>query len=471
MSTQTLHLVAGAGGGRSSPESDRFEDVLPSLLAIMARLREVERIAPVLVPEAPEALAEGLALDLPSEPRSWSEVAEDLERLVLCSPRTTTTAFFNQLFGGRMGSATAADMLASLLNQSMYTYKVAGPQVLVEAALTRHMGRHLGWTDAGGSFTPGGSLSNLIGMVLARNTAFPEAREDGLVDRRPVAYVSEDAHYSMRKNAGLIGLGRQAIRSIPVDGRGRMRPDLLVDAIRADRREGRDPFMVGATAGTTVRGAFDDLDALASVSEGEGLWLHVDGAYGGSLILSAGGRPLLRGAHRAQSFTWDAHKLLGVPLTCSVLLVPERGLLEHNLSEDADYLFQDGLGRDPGHGSVQCGRRNDALKLWAAWQRHGDAGLADRLDRCLANAARCAARIEATEGLELLSHESLNVCFAIEGRDPDEVVQDLAARGRFVVGTARVAGRRVVRWVAVNPEVQACDVDAFVETVAEESRR
>jgi glutamate/tyrosine decarboxylase-like PLP-dependent enzyme len=447
---------------------DAFDDVLPALLGIVERLRRAELARPVLPPEAPEAAAERLRLALGPEPRPWAEVAGDLERLVLASPRTTTPAFFNQLFGGRLGSATAADMLACLLNQSMYTYKVAGPQVLVEAALIRHMGRFLGWADAGGSFTPGGSLSNLLGMVLARNAAFSGAREEGLGERRPVAYVSEEAHYSFRKNAGLIGLGRRAVRSLPVDGRGRMRPGALAAAIRADRREGRLPFMVAATAGTTVRGAFDDLDALASVTEGEGLWLHVDGAYGGSLVLSSRGQELLHGAHRAQSFTWDAHKLLGVPLTCSVLLVPTRGQLEQNLSEDADYLFQDGAGHDPGQGSLQCGRRNDALKLWTAWQRHGDAGFAYRLERCLAAAARCAARVQATGGLELVSHEGLNVCIGLPGRDPDEVVQKLNDAGRYVVGTAQVRDRRVVRWVAVNPEVGTEDVDAFVAALAEE---
>ncbi|MEM9116120.1 MAG: pyridoxal-dependent decarboxylase, partial [Myxococcota bacterium] len=452
------------------PTPDDFRDVLPALLDIMDQLQRAEDEQPVLPPEAPGPLSTRLGFDLPAEPRPWAEVAEDLKQLALSSPRTTTPAFFNQLFGGRMGSATAADMLASLLNQSMYTYRVAGPQVLLEEALIRHMSAFLGWNNAGGSFAPGGSLSNLVAMVLARNAAFPETREDGLGGQRPVLYVSTEAHYSIRKNANLIGLGRRAVREIPVDERGRMRPDLLAAAVAADSSEGRTPFMVVATAGTTVRGSFDRLDELASVTESEGLWLHVDGAYGGSLILSERSRGLLQGAGRAQSFTWDAHKLMGVPLTCSVLLVPERGLLEKNLSEEANYLFQDDLGQDPGHGSLQCGRRNDGLKLWAAWQRHGDRGLASRLDRCLDNAARCAERVRSTPELELVSHESLNVCFTPRERDPESVAKQLADEGQFMVGTANVEGRQVIRWVAVNADVDDADVDAFVAAVAKVTR-
>jgi glutamate/tyrosine decarboxylase-like PLP-dependent enzyme len=447
---------------------DELSGPFHSLVRILERMMREESQSPVEPPLGPEHARREWSFQPPRDPRPWEDVAADLESLALRGPRTTTRAFFNQLFGGRLGSAVVADMLVSLLNQSMYTYKVAGPQVLVERALIDHMGRRVGYSEPDGTFAPGGSLSNLVAMVVARNEAFPEARSQGLLGRRPMLYVSAEGHYSIRKNAGVIGLGRERVKVVPVDDHGRMDPTALARQVRRDRDQGAEPFLVVATAGTTVRGAFDPIDQLATVAEEEGLWLHVDGAFGGSMLLSERAKPRLAGSEQADSFTWDAHKLMGVPLTSSVLLLRERGLLDRHLSEDADYLFQGDAepSLDPGHRSLQCGRRNDALKLWAAWQRHGDAGFEARIDRCLELAAFCARAVEARPRFRLTEPPaSVNVCFEVVGADPDDVVTRLNAEGRAVVGTAQVAGRRVIRWVAVNPELAEEDVLDFLDAV------
>src|SRR5690606_15494221 len=131
---------------------------------------------------------------------------------------------------------------------------------------------------------------------------------------------SAASHYSIRKAAGLAGLGRDGVRTVPVDAEGRMEPEALARMIEEDRATGVVPVMINATAGTTVLGAFDPLPAIADVAERARVWLHVDAAYGGSILLSPRHRGLLAGCERADSLTWDAHKLLNVPLTCSALL-------------------------------------------------------------------------------------------------------------------------------------------------------
>ncbi|MGF1510713.1 MAG: pyridoxal phosphate-dependent decarboxylase family protein [Myxococcota bacterium] len=450
---------------------DGLPEAFESFRALVGRVLEAEREEPVRAPIPPQVVERMLPLRPPEHPRPWSDVAVDLERLATLGPRTSTQAFFNQLFGGRLGSATVADMLACLLNHSMYTFKVAGPHVLLEKALISHMGRLVGFEETEGTFAPGGSLSNLVAMILARNVHFPGSREEGIDGQRPMVYVSAEGHYSIKKNAGLIGLGRRNVRSVPVDDSGRMDPHALRAAVREDARSGLEPFMVVGTAGTTVRGAFDPIDALADVAEAEGLWLHVDGAYGGSLLLSSNTRHLLAGCHRVDSFTWDAHKLMGVPLTSSVLLLPRSGLLERNLSEAADYLFQGSAeSLDPGQRSLQCGRRNDALKLWTAWQRHGDQGFAARIDRCRALARICADGVRDRPRLRLVEEpQSMNVCFEVPGVDVDRLVSKLNDSGQAVVGTASVHGRRVIRWVAVNPEIREEHVHQFLASVESEA--
>lgn len=158
-------------------------------------------------------------------------------------------------------------------------------------------------------------------MVIARNTLFPETKTDGLGGRRLVLFTSAHGHYSMTKAAQMFGLGSSAARAVPVDSAGRMSAPALAGLVRAARAAGELPFFVNATAGTTVLGAFDPLDAVADVCAREGLWLHVDGSWGGCVAFDAeSARERLRGVHRADSVAVTPHKMLQVPLTCSFLL-------------------------------------------------------------------------------------------------------------------------------------------------------
>jgi glutamate/tyrosine decarboxylase-like PLP-dependent enzyme len=359
-----------------------------------------------------------------------------------------------------------ADMLAALLNNSMYTYKVAGPQVIVEQLLVRRMAALAGFEQGEGAFTPGGSLSNFLAMVLARGERFPETRAEGLSGRRATVYTSQLSHYSIRKGAVLAGIGRDRVRMIATDARGRMCADDLRAWLTRDREEGLEPLFVNLTAGTTVLGAFDPLPELIEVAREHGLWVHVDGALGGSMLLSPRHRHLLAGLEQADSFTWDAHKTMGVPLTCSVCLVRERGVLMRHLADQADYLFQDDCELDRGLTSLQCGRRNDALKLWAAWQHLGDAGFAARVEAVVDRAAYAARCVEASPGLRLVRPpESVNVCFTVEGVDAPSLCQALHERGRAMVGYAKVDGHEVVRLACASADLREADLDQFFEDV------
>ena len=426
-----------------------------------------ERLVPVRASANPKRAVDALNLKLPRNGRPLSEVLTRLVKIGEATPNTASNQFFNQLFGGRITAATMADMLAALFNNSMYTYKVAGPHVLVENEVLHRMLNFAGYATGEGTFTPGGSMSNLLAMIIARGEVFADSREAGMTGLRPTAYTSAQGHYSIRKNAGLLGIGRQQVRAVAADRKGRMKPDALRDAITRDVAEGYHPFFLNLTAGTTVLGAFDPLAPLTAVGRDFGLWVHVDGALGGSMLVSAQARDLLAGIESTDSLTWDAHKTMGVPLTSSVCLVRRHGLLGAHLSERADYLFQDDEPRlDPGQTSMQCGRRNDALKLWAAWQTLGDVGYGRRIDRMLELAAYAAERVRATRSLRLFrAPESINVCFTVDGATPADLCSALLERQRAVVGHATVEGQPIVRLVCVNPDLAEADIDRFFENV------
>ena len=243
--------------------------------------------------------------------------------------------------------------------------------------------------------------------------------------------------------------------------------DALHKTIRDDRARGCRPLLVNATAGTTVLGAFDPLREIAALTREEGLWMHVDGALGGSFLLCESARELLDGSELSDSFTWNAHKMLGVPLSCSAILLRRRGLLHKHLDETADYLFQahtDDL--NPGTRSLQCGRRNDALKLWAAWQFHGDRGYDARLRRVLSLAHYAAQRIQDDPELSLVGWpESINVCFDVRETPSEKICDRLDQEGRLLIGHGRVNGRCAIRLVCVNPDLTEDDIDVVLNEI------
>jgi len=439
------------------------EDRLARTFQLLRSHLDREHEQPVVPYAGPEELKGALPFALPVQGVDDETLFGHLEALVAATPRTTTRRFFNQLFSGRDDFGSIGEILAAFLNSSMYTFKAAGPQVILERELVGHMGRRIGYPDADGTFVPGGSMANLTAMLLARNKARPESRDQGIDGASLVFYASACCHYSVRKAAGILGIGRDQLHEIAVDDRGRMRPDILRQVIEADIAAGQQPFLVLATAGTTVRGAYDPLGPIADVCEEFGLWFHIDGAMGGSAVMSETHRTLLDGSERSDSFAWDAHKLLGVPLSCSSILVREKGALFQSLNEQASYLFQnDNDEYDLGQISLQCGRRNDALKLWAAWQHHGDAGFGGKIDRIFALARYAESIIGEDPEFDLACPvESVTVCFTIRGHDSEEICELLRRRARAVVGFSIVGGQKVIRLAVVNAAMDEDDIDAF----------
>lgn len=427
----------------------------------------LDRAVPVRPTVSPEELVDRLSLRLDGAAHGLDEVVDALSRVMAATPTTTSARFFNQLFGGRDDASTIAEIIAAVANSPMYTFKSGGPQILIEREVIGKLASYVGFASADGVFAPGGSISNLAAMILARNETVEGAREHGLPGERLMVYTSSECHYSIRKGASMIGLGRRNVRYVDVDERGRMRPGALRRMIIADRDAGHVPIMINATSGTTVQGAFDPLRDIAGVARELGVWMHVDGAYGGSILLSATHRHLLDGCELADSFTWDPHKLMGVPLTSSVLLTKQAGLCRRHFDEAAPYLYQEDTDDlNPGRASLQCGRHNDALKVWAAWKHHGDEGLAGMIDRLFELSRYCADQVEAAPDLALAKYpDSLNVCFEATGKSSRLLCGELGRLQKAKIGYGIVDGRFVVRVVFVNPRITTADIDAVLADI------
>jgi glutamate/tyrosine decarboxylase-like PLP-dependent enzyme len=351
-----------------------------------------------------------------------------------------------------------------LLNNSMYTYKVAGAQIGVEKEIINQLCGILGYDPhkAGGTLAPGGSMCNFMAMIMARDAFEPLIRKEG-VSGKMIVYTSKEAHYSISKNASFMGTGRDNVRHIESDEKGRMTPQALEQQIKEDLADDFAPFFVNTTAGTTVLGAFDPIDAISDICKKYNLWLHVDGAYCGGVIFSEKYKKLIKGVQKADSFSFNAHKMLNTPLSTSIIIVKDKKHLYNSFSNDASYLYQTGDDDyDLGKTSLQCGRRNDALKLWTFWKFVGTKGLTGIVEKQfeLADAARNHVRNNADYKLYSFD-DSLSVCFNYKNIPAKQLCTSLYEKAEIMVGFGSFKGDEFVRLVTINSENSAEDILNF----------
>ena len=353
-----------------------------------------------------------------SDPTQTSRLKELLVRIQESSITTSSPYFMNQLFSGVMPQMLMAEELISKTKTTLATFEASPVLSTIEGEVVEALGAKIGWSagSRSGVSVPGGSAANFMALHCARQKAFPDAKEKGVLGVRFKVFISSEAHYSFKKACAVLGLGTASLVPVPVDDRGRMKPESLETLIKQHLAEGAFPLLVAATAGTTVLGAFDEITPLSSICKQYGLWLHVDGAWGGPAIFSKKLRHLLRGVELADSVTFDAHKLFGASLTSSFFLTKHSGiLLEANDVSGGDYLFHsDDPSLDRGKLSWQCGRKADAVSFWAIWKSLGTDGLGEFVDRLVTIQKQTVDWIKDQPRLSLVqTPDYLNICVRV----------------------------------------------------------
>ena len=346
-------------------------------------------------------------------------LVEAVKLVLKYSVRTGHPLFLNQLYSQADEVSILGDWVSASTNTNAHTFEVAPVYAMIEAALIQKVASLLGGRyqdEADGLFVPGGSLSNLYGMHLARNRVCPDFATKGAGGQTHVAFTSDQSHYSYLKSARLTGLGSDNLVCVPTDGHGRMIPEKLEQAILRSKSEGKVPFFVGSTAGTTVIGAFDPFEDINDICRSQGLWHHVDGCWGGSSLLSTKTQHLMRGIGQVDSFAWNPHKMVGSALQTSCFMVPSASVLKECNATNASYLFQpDKLYTqlDTGDKTIQCGRKTDMLKLWLQWKARGDEGLARSVEHSFDLAQHTVDRMREDPDAWVLVYppSCTNVCF------------------------------------------------------------
>ncbi len=437
------------------------------------------RERPVWRPMPAEARAR-LRLPLPVEPLPLEEVHGDFLRDVLpYAAGNPHPAFMGWVHGGGTVAGFRGEMLAGGLDANLGGRDQA--PVEVERQILAWVRELFGFPEgASGLFVTGTSLANFLGVLVARRQALgPAVREQGLGAEglRLRAYASEAVHGCVPRALDMAGLGARALRLVPVDGAGRMDLGALRRAIAQDRADGLRPFLVVGTAGTVDTGAVDYLAGLADTAKGEGLWFHVDGAFGALAILAPGLAPLLDGLERADSLAFDFHKWAQVPYDAGYLLVRDGELHRATFASAAAYLRRDARGLAGGSPwpcdfGPDLSRGFRALKTWFTLRTYGLGRLGWAIEGSCALARYLEARILACPQLELLAPVTLNiVCFRHRGEDPDTLNAALVVRlqesGLAAPSTTMVGGKLAIRAALVNHRTRKEDLDRMLDAVIE----
>ena len=424
-----------------------------------------------------KSLSKTTDIKLPLEGRGLDSVLDDIDNYLRACVKTNRAEFMNPLWGGVSLAGLAGEIIANLSNTSMYTYELAPLATLIEQTIISRVGEIIGFPQSGGSLTTGGSNGNMLGILCARQAMIPTSTHNGFDGREMVIFVSEEAHYSVLMAANVLGIGHRNVIKVSCDDDGRMKPSSLEDEIIFAKKEGRTPFCVVATAGTTVRGAFDPIRELADIAHREGLWYHIDAAWGGSCLFSNELNSLMSGCELADSICWDAHKMLGMPLICSLFIVKDKSILGRVCAhgESAHYLFHsDSEEVDLGRYSLQCGRRNDALKLWLAWREKGDAGWAKIVENYFSLANHLEQRVNQEASLTMMSSRQwTNVCFRFDPQQENvdlnalnvEIRDRIMKGGKFMFSRANIGDDVILRLVISNPKVTEQSLDALADEI------
>jgi glutamate/tyrosine decarboxylase-like PLP-dependent enzyme len=483
--------LAGCDQGQASLDPSDWEEfrkfahiALDDAIDFVKSVRERPVWRPV-----PEGAKAALAEPLPVEPQGMQRVYRDFLGLVLpYSVGNIHPRFFGWVHGAGMASGIVAEFLASAMNANCGGRDHCA--LYVERVVINWCKSIFGFPAASnGVVLSGTSMANLAGLAVARNARLsPDIAHGGLpgYPGRPVVYASAEVHESVSKAMDILGLGRDALRLVPVDRHFRMDLTVLRAAILEDRRAGLEPFCVVATAGTVNTGAIDDLDSVAEICREYGLWFHVDGAFGALAILSDEIRPRLKGIEKADSLAFDFHKWMHVQYGAGCLLVRDGEQHRKTFSVRPDYLRPSprglaGGGEWPSDLGPELSRGFRALKIWFAIKEHGVAAFGRLIDANCRQAEYLAGLIRRAPDMQLMSPPSLSiVCFRFHppgwgaaelDRLNEDVVADLQESGVAAPSTTRIRGALSIRVNITNHRTREEDLSIMFRAAGNAASR
>ncbi|RXK85971.1 pyridoxal phosphate-dependent decarboxylase family protein [Filimonas effusa] len=382
--------------------------------------------------------------------------------------------YMGRQFSGVLPLSGIFDLVNATVNQPSSFYEAAQLPNVAELIMQNELNKFIGYTDNSFAMvtTSGGSLANLTALLSARNYKYPNVWNSGLhrlhENAIPAVAISENAHYSIKRAIGIMGIGEDQLVKLPVNGKNQIDSSKVESCLKKAREQGLRVFCMVASACTTDTGSFDPLDELAAIAQEHDSWLHVDGAHGASLLLSEKHRHKLKGLEKADSFIWDAHKMLFTPGTCTLLFYKNKERSYGAFRQEASYVFEKQAdiytSLDSGEQNFECTKRPVIMNLWVSWAMHGKAVFSKKIDH-LCHLANQAWNILLHEGDFQVIHEpQANIlCFRYTPANLDlqtnkhfqlYIRNKIKEEGRFFISKVEVNGEEALRVVFMNHEIE-----------------
>lgn len=426
-------------------------------------------VGPVLPAGSPEQV---LAL-FAEPPRDLSHL---VERVLTNSTHFHHPGNLGHQVAPPLPEAVLCDLLASMMNNSSAVFETSPAGVVIEHHVIDQLAESFGFASgvASGLIVSGGSIGNLTALLAARR-AFLDRTPKGSSPGPLAILVSEQAHYCVARAAQIMGLGEEGVYRVPVDERFRMNTAALASVHARAKADGRTPFVVVGSAGTTATGSMDPLHAIADFAVQEQLWFHVDGAHGAALAFHPRLKAKVAGLERADSLVWDAHKLALMPSLLTAVVFKNGDHPYATFSQTAHYLYAQAKPArdrwfDAGPRTIECTKPMAALKLYALLSFRGAAWIGDYVATMCERAERFAKRLQEEARCELATVPECNiVCFRPIGMS-DEQVDDLRLRvnkeGAFYIVRTTLNGRTYLRSTLLNPLTTDADLAGLVTRIA-----
>ena len=425
-------------------------------------------------PAATDGLREMLMRPLPEHGSDVLATIDHAVEVLDASIAQSRPRYFAFIGSSGLEVGALADLLAHSYDTNLAVDARAATELEWQAV--SWLGQFIGFPAQTGTFTSGGTISNITALASAREAAIPGSREHGLGGMKPTIYCSSEAHYSITRAAEVLGIGAAHVRAIPLDEQRRVRADLVREEIRRDRVKGYTPVAIVATTGTTLTGAVDPISELADVAQEYSVWLHVDGAYGLPAAAVPSRAGLFAGLERVNSVTVDCHKWMFVPKACSAVLVRDVESLARVFAHDEAYMPHAGGHFNAVDITLEYSRPFRALKLWMLFNVHGATAVRDAIGRNCDQAQRLYDWANEHDLFETLPNRpQLSIvplraradgCEDLDAHN-DALATALQRDGRVFVSPATIDGHVWLRPCFTNFRTRDDDVRALLDVAAE----
>ncbi len=424
-------------------------------------------------------------LDLWNTSKEGNQNLQDLsgyiEKYIKYSAKTDHPQFLNRMWTGASPASIAGEITSVLQQTCASTYESAPVSTLMEKYMIQQMLDLVWFTSWEGQMTTGSSNANMIAMMTARNLSINTIKKEWLFwSKNLYAFVNEESHYSFDKAVNILWIGSEHLIKVPVSTHGDMDSKSLEKLLEKYSQSGK-VFFVAATAGTTVRWAYDNISELLELRKKYNFWLHVDGAWGWPVFFSETlKKKYLQGLEDVDSFTFDFHKMPGIALICNMLLINKKPwALKYNAqSGNTDYIFktteEDNIeDLDFWMSSLQCWRKVDSLKLFLDWKYYWDTWYAEKIEKYLALCEYAENYVNNHPRLEMtFKRVSFNICFSYKIEDIEtsnkinsQIRNWLYTRSQSLVWSATINKIFFLRLLICNEEIQEVDIDNFFKNV------